>query len=75
MTPLKTKVQRETQTIVRDRSKRRILIASLEPGDVIGLRLKGCRKAFYLSIESAYYYAAKLEGERIRREKKAKRKS
>jgi len=73
MTPLKKKVERETQTTVRDRSKRRILIASLEPGDVIGLRYKGCRKTFYLSVESAYHFAARLEGERLRREKKAKK--
>lgn len=73
MTPLTKPVCRETQTTVRDRSKRRILIASLEPGDVIGLRPKGCRKTFYLSVESAYFYAAKLEGERIRRERKGKK--
>lgn len=75
MTPLTKPVHRESQTTVRDRSKRRVLIAGLLPGDVIQLRLKGCRKAFHITIEAAYYYAAKLEGERVRRERNAAKKA
>ena len=73
MTKLNKRVSRETRTTVRNGSKPRMLVASLEPGDVIGLRLKGCRKTYYLAIETAFYYAGKLEGERLRREKKAKK--
>lgn len=73
MTNLNKKVARVTSTSVRNGSKARVLVASLEPGDVIGLRLKGCRKTYYLAIDSAFYYAAKLEGERLRREKKARK--
>ncbi len=75
MTPLKSPVYRETQTHVRDRSKRRLLIAGLEPGDVITVRLKGTRKAYAVSVETVYHLAARLEGERLRREKAAKRKA
>lgn len=74
-TKLRKPVHRETSTIVRDKSKRRILIAGLLPGDVIQIRLKGCRKNFYLSVEQAYYYAAKLAGEQARREKLAAKKA
>ncbi len=73
MTNLNKKVARVTNTAVRNGSKPRVLVASLEPGDVIGLRLKGCRKTYYLAIDTAFYYAAKLEGERIRRERKGKK--
>lgn len=72
MANLHRKVSRVTSTAVRNGSKPRVLVASLEPGDVIGLRLKGCRKTYYLAVDTAFYYAAKLEGERIRRERKAK---
>jgi hypothetical protein len=71
-TKLTKPVYRQTETSVRDLSKRRLLIAGLLPGDVIQLRLKGCRKSYLLSVESAYLYAAKLEGERLRRERKMK---
>lgn len=72
-TELNKPVFRQTQTTVRDKSKRRLLIAGLLPGDVIELRPKGCRKAYHLTVEQAYHYAGRLEGERQRREKKAKK--
>lgn len=72
-TSLNKPVYRQTQTAVRDRSKRRLLIAGLKPGDVISVRLKGTRKAYMVSVETVYHLAARLEGERQRREKKAKR--
>lgn len=74
-TQLTKPVHRETNTTVRDGSKRRLLIAGLLPADLIQLRLKGCRKSYTITVEQAYYYAAKLEGERLRREKIAKRKA
>ena len=73
MTPLTKKVERETSTAVRDRSKRRILIAGLVPGDVIRIRLKGTRQAYDLTVEQAFRYAAKLKGEAARREKAEKK--
>ncbi len=74
-TNLTKPVYRETQTAVRDRSKRRMLIAGLEPGDVISIRPKGTQKAYSVTVEWLYYQAVKLEGERIRRERKLKRKA
>jgi hypothetical protein len=66
-------VYRETLTAVKDRSKRRLLIAGLEPGDVISVRPKGTRKAYAVTVEWLYYQAVKFEGEKIRRERKAKK--
>lgn len=74
-TKLNKPVHRETSTTVRDRSKRRVLIAGLLPGDLIQVRLKGCRKAYALTVEQVYYYAAKLEGEAALRAKRAAKKA
>lgn len=71
MTKLNKPIRRETDTIVRDKSKRRVLIVGLEPGDVITVRPKGTRKSYSVSVESVYMFAARIEGERIRRERKA----
>lgn len=73
-TPLHKAVYRETETHVRDRSKRRLLIAGLEPGDVISIRLKGTRKVYAVNVETVYHLAARLAGEQQRREKAAARK-
>lgn len=72
-TKLTKAVFRETDTIVRDRSKRRALVVGLLVGDLIQTRLKGCRKSYTVTVDQVYHYAAKLEGERLRREKKQKK--
>ena len=75
MTLLVKAVRRETQITVRDRSKRRNLIVTLLPGDVIELRAKGTRKAYVLDIETVYQVAMKIEADHVRRAKDAARKS
>ena len=75
MTLLVKAVRRETQITVRDRSKRRSLIVTLLPGDVIELRAKGTRKAYVLDIETAYQVAMKIAADHVRRAKDAARKS
>lgn len=73
-TPLRKAIYRETETHVRDRSKRRLLIAGLEPGDVISIRLKGTRKVYAVNVETVYHLAARLEGQRQLLEKSQARK-
>jgi hypothetical protein len=73
MTPLRKPVYRETQTRVRDCSKRRLLVAGLLPGDILELRLKGTRQRFVLTVEEAYYHAARLKALKLRQERAARR--
>ena len=69
-TKLTKPVHRESATMIRDKSKRRALICSMLPGDVIELRPKGTRQRYTMSIESAYIYAGRLAGEARRRAKR-----
>jgi hypothetical protein len=56
------KVRRETQGPgVFERSVDRAVIVSVEYPNIIGLRLKGTRRTYYLAAESAYVYAARLQ--------------
>ena len=66
MTELLKPVRRVTTSRRRDRSKSRALIISLEPGDVVSVRLQGTRQSFRRSIEAVYedairYHLAKVE--------------
>lgn len=75
MTPLRKPVFRETDTAVRDKSKRRVLVVGLVPGDVIRIRPKGTHQEYDITVEQAYRYAAKLKGDALRREKAAAKKA
>lgn len=57
MTELRKRVSRLTISRRREQSKSRPLIVSLEPGDIIGIRLQGSRQTFRVSIEGVYEYA------------------
>ena len=72
MIPLRKTVIRET---TRTRDAGRNIIVSLEPGDVIGFRLKGCRQIFRMPLQACYSIAVKLELNARREAKKVKRKS
>ncbi len=66
MTDLRKPVRRVTIGRRRDRSKSRAMVISLEPGDVIGIRLQGTRQTFRRSIEAVYedairYHLAKID--------------
>ena len=60
MTNLNKPVSRRTTRLtIRDRSKRRPLIVTLFPGDVLGLRLLGTRKTEMLDLEACYAMAVR----------------
>ena len=69
MTPLKNPVSRETT--VRDAGRN--VIIRIGPGDVIGFRLKGCRKWIETSLVACYHMAAKAEAAAKRAEKRKRR--
>jgi hypothetical protein len=71
MIPLRKTVIRET---TRARDAGRNIIVSLEPGDVIGFRLKGCRQTFRMPLQACYSVAVKLELKALREAKKVRRK-
>uniref|UniRef100_A0A6M3JN01 Uncharacterized protein n=1 Tax=viral metagenome TaxID=1070528 RepID=A0A6M3JN01_9ZZZZ len=48
----------------------RPIIVSLEPGDVIGFRLKGCRRTYRTTVQACYSLAVKLQLADERREKR-----
>ena len=59
-TKLAKPVYRESRAMVRDRSKFRPLIAGLVPGDVLTLRMKGCRQVEMVPFDTLYHYAVRL---------------
>lgn len=71
MTPLKSRVTRRSEELIRDRSKYRRIIVSLHPGGFIGLRLEKCRKEETISIRAAYECAVQSRV-RFERAQKAK---
>lgn len=74
MTPATKPVTRLTTTLVRDRSRTRQLVVTIAPEGVY-YRLKGTRTAYLQPHADGYYHAAKLEGDRVRRERMAERKA
>ena len=78
MTMLKRKLTRETSATIFEQGRHRAVMVSLEPPCLIGLRLKGTRRTFYLSADKAYLAAVKAHiaveaRDNSQRRKKAKR--
>lgn len=71
-TLLKKSVRRESDCCVTHGRKQRPLIVAIHPGDVIGLRLKGCRKEELIAVRLAYTLAIRL---RVQKEREEKRKA
>ncbi len=71
MTDLRKPVRRRTVSTVRDGSTRRCIVASLEPGDILTLRLAGKRRVEVIPLTSCYFAAVRL---RVAFEKAQKRK-
>lgn len=70
MTDLLKTVRRRTISRRREQSKARPMIVSLEPGDVVGVKLAGTRQTYRVSIEGVYEYALRQHLARI--EKRAR---
>lgn len=78
MTTLKRKLTRETTATIFELGRRRAVMVSLEPPCLIGLRLKGTHRTFYLSADKAYLAAVKAHiaietRDKSKRRKKVKR--
>jgi hypothetical protein len=71
MTRLTKPVRRETGA----QSRGRAIIVELQAPSIIRLREKGRRTSYALDIRAAYDLAAKIQGEALRRERKALRKA
>lgn len=69
---LKSPVTRETPTLRRECGKLRPIIARLDSHSIL-FRLKGCRFVYSLPYDSAYGFAARLEGDRLAAERQANR--
>lgn len=59
MTKLKRTVRRETHGTVYSQGKHREVIVSIEPPNVLGFRLKGTRRTYYLTSDGCYLVAVK----------------
>jgi hypothetical protein len=71
MTPLQKPVTRRA-TFTRDAG--RLLVVTLHPGDVIGLRLYGTRREYTTTIGAVYSVAVKAELARRKAERAKARK-
>lgn len=71
MTKVKKAVRRETVGGVFSAGKTRPVIVSVEPPNVLGFRLKGMRRTFYLTAEGCFMQAVQAH---VRAEKKEKAK-
>jgi hypothetical protein len=59
-------VFRETlDSTVRDGKAQRNIIVGLEPGDVVSVRLKQTQKKVAITAQQLYFFAMRLEGERL----------
>jgi hypothetical protein len=74
MTMLKRKLTRETNATVFELGRHHAVMVSLEPPCLIGLRLKGTRRTFYLPVDKAYLAAIKAHVAAEAREKSQRRK-
>jgi hypothetical protein len=70
----KSKLTFAVSTMVREKGKLRPVVVSPFPA-YLQLRLKGCKRTLNLDYEWLYVAACKLEAERLRAERRAKRSS
>lgn len=75
MTDLIKPIKRVTRSERFSRGKHRRLIVSLEPGDVIGVRLQGTRQTYRLSIEAVYERAILAHVSRVEKRTKELKKT
>lgn len=61
MTKVRKAVRRETFGCLYESGKSRPVIVSIEPPNLVGLRLKGTRRTYWLTAESIYMQALKAD--------------
>ena len=75
MTLIRRTVKRETFGTVFDRGKRRAVIVTIEQPSLLGFRLKGTRKTYYLTAEAMYWKAVQCHVADEKRRKADERKA
>jgi len=73
MTKVKKAVYRETAGGIFSQGKKRPVIVSLEPPNVIGFRLKGTRRTYTLTAEGCFMQALKAHLAAEKKEKTKKK--
>jgi len=58
---MRRKVEVETEAAIFERSRQRPVIVSVEPSGVIGFRLKGTQRTYYLTADACYCAALKAD--------------
>ena len=61
MTNLNKPVKRVTAGLVRDGPKTRLVVVIIRPPNVLGFRMKGCRKEYQLTAEVCYVMAVRAK--------------
>lgn len=74
MTPLRKRVVRRSEAVIRSGGKPRRIVVTLYPHGLIGLRLERTRREEVVPLETAYTSAVLLRVAIERAERKAKRK-
>jgi len=74
-TKVKKTVRRETTGGIFEKGKVRPVIISLEPPNVIGFRLKGMHRSYFLTAEGCYMQALRVAIAAEKREKQKRRKN
>ncbi len=75
MIVIRRPVRRESFGTVFDRGRNRPVIVSIEPPNLLGFRLKGTRRIYYLTTEACFSMALKAALRLEAAEKKARRKT
>lgn len=70
MTELNSKVRRVTTARRHEKSKTRLVVLSLEPPALVGVRLQGTRQTYRLDAESVYELAVRDYLRRVERRAK-----
>lgn len=68
-------VYRVTYENIKDRSKRRAIVAGMEPGDVFSMRMQGTRQLVTVPIVDVFWYAMRKKAAQTMRERQAARKA
>jgi hypothetical protein len=69
MIKLNKPVFRVTYEAVKDRSKRRALVAGLMPGDLISVRMQGTRQVVIVPVVDVWWYANRKKAAATARER------
>lgn len=68
-TMIRQRVFRETHGTVFSQGKARAVVVSIEPPNLVGFRLKGTRRTYYLTTDGLFLQALRVHVEAEKRER------